>query len=137
MKNRLNRILLIIFLAGLMAYAALLWSYFQYGGLFYDFTGSHLFSRLYRYLLLGGHAIPFFALQLLLCRLSEGRSKFPAILLLAALLFLLGFFAAAAYSTPGWDALGWAFLALDIAAPAVGCVLAWVVWGYARLIRKE
>lgn len=137
MKNRINRILLMVFLAGLLVYAALFWSYFQYGGISLDSPGAYLFSLLCRYLLLGGHALPFFALQLLLCRLSEGRSKFLAIQLVAVLLLLLGVFTIAAYSTPGWDALGYMLLAVGTVAPVVGCVLAWVAWGYSRLSRKK
>ena len=137
MKNRLNRILLVIFWVGLLVYAAIFYAFIQYGGIFYDFPAAYRFFQFCRYLLLVGLAVPFFALQLLLCRRSEGKSKFPAILLLAALLLLLGFFAAAACIVPGWDALGWAFLAVDTAAPAVGCVLAWMVWGISRLCRKK
>lgn len=137
MKYSMNRTLLILFLAGLLVYAAFLWCYFQYGFIFYQSPGGYLFAQLCRYLLLGGHALPFFALQLLLCRLSEGRSKFLAIQLVAVLLFLLGLFAAAAYSTPGWDALGYMLLAVGTVAPVVGCVLAWVAWGYSRLSRKK
>lgn len=126
MKDRTNRILLIISVVSLVVYVLLLWTFVAFPwnqGLCYP-----LWNLLF-WLVASGHAIPFFALQLLLCRRSEGGSKFLAIGLTVGVAALLGCFTLSSYTTPGLDALFWTILALGTIAPAAGCVLAWIVWG--------
>ena len=126
MKDRTNRILLAIFAVSLVAYALLLWTFVEFPwnpGLCYP-----LWNLLF-WLVWSGHAVPFFALQLLLCRRSEGSSKFLAIGLTVVVAILLVCFTLSVYTTPGLDALFWTILALGTIAPAAGCVLAWIVWG--------
>ena len=126
MKDRTNRILLIIFVVSLVVYALLLWTFAAFP--WNPGLGYPLWNLLF-WLAAGGHAVPFFALQLLLCRRSEGRSKFLAIGLTVVVAVLLGCFTLSSYTTPGLDALFWTILALGTIAPAAGCVLAWIVWG--------
>ena len=126
MKDRTNRILLIIFVVSLVVYALLLWTFAVFP--WNPGLGYPLWNLLF-WLAAGGHAVPFFALQLLLCRRSEGRSKFLAIGLTVVVAVLLGCFTLSSYTTPGLDALFWTILALGTIAPAAGCVLAWIVWG--------
>ena len=126
MKDRTNRILLIIFVVSLVIYALLLWTFWAFPwnqGLCYP-----LWNLLF-WLVASGHAVPFFVLQLLLCRRSEGGSKFLAIGLTVVVVLLLSCFTLSSYTTPGLDALFWTILALGTIAPAAGCVLAWVAWG--------
>ena len=126
MKDRTNRILLIIFVVSLVIYALLLWTFLAFPwnqGLCYP-----LWNLLF-WLVASGHAVPFFALQLLLCRRSEGGSKFLAIGLTVVMFVLLGCFTLSAYTAPGLDSLSWTIFALGTLAPAAGCVLAWIVWG--------
>ena len=126
MKDRTNRILLTIFVVSLVVYALLLWGFVAFPwnpGLCYPLWNLHF------WLVAGGHAVPFFALQLLLCRRAEGGSKFLAIGLTVVVAILLVCFALSIYTTPGLDALFWTVLALGTIAPAAGCVLAWIVWG--------
>lgn len=126
MKDRTNRILLNIFVVSLVVYALLLWAFVAFPwnpGLCYPLWNFHF------WLVSGGHAVPFFALQLLLCRRSEGGSKFLAVGLTVVVAVLLGCFTLSSYTTPGLDALFWTILALGTIAPAAGCVLAWIVWG--------
>ncbi len=69
MKNRTDRMLLRAFLVSLLAYGILLFIYIQciWKG---TITSSILdaLEQLFFWLAVGGHAVPFFALQLLLCR---------------------------------------------------------------------
>ena len=135
MKSRTDTILLAVFLVGTLAYVLLLALFLHFGGTIPVSPIAYLVSQIHLWLVLGGHAVPFFALQLLLCRRSEGGSKFLAIQLAVVMVCLAVFFTPAARSTPGWDSLGYLMLAVGTAAPAAGCVLAWVVWvitGYRR-----
>ena len=126
MKDRANRILLIIFVGSLVVYTLLLWTFVAFP---WNQELCYPLWNLLFWLVASGHAIPFFALQLLLCRRSEGGSKFLAIELTVVVFVLLGCFTIASYTTPGLDALFWTILALGTIAPAAGCVLAWLVWG--------
>lgn len=126
MKDRTNRILLAIFVVSLVVYALLLWTFVAFP--WSPGLGYPLWNLLF-WLVAGGHAVPVFALQLLLCRRSEGGSKFLAIGLTVVVAILLGCFTLSAYTAPGLDALFWTILALGTIAPAAGCVLAWIVWG--------
>lgn len=137
MKNRTDTSLLIVFLVGTLAYSILFVLFLHFGGTLPVSPIAYVISRLHLWSMLGGHAVPFFALQLLLCRRSEGGSKFLAIQLTVVVVVLLGCFTIAAYTTPGWDALFWMILAVGSIAPAAGCVLAWVVWKIGRLSRKK
>ena len=137
MKNRSDMRLLVVFLVGTLVYALLLVLFLLFGGTLPASPTAYVVSRLHLWSVLGGHAIPFFALQLFLCRRSEGGSKFLAIELTVMVFVLLGCFTIAAYTTPGWDALGYMILAVGSTAPAAGCVLAWIVWGIGRLSRKK
>ena len=76
-------------------------------------------------------AIPFFCLQLLLCRVSSRPAArlapcLPVLLALAAALYYL-------VRDSGWDRLAALIFALAAIAPAVGIALGWLVW---RLSRK-
>lgn len=126
MKDRTNRILLAIFVVNLVVYALLLWTFVAFP--WNPGLGYPLWNLLF-WLAAGGHAVPVFALQLLLCRRSEGGSKFLAVGLTVVVAILLGCFTLSAYTAPGLDALFWTILALGTIAPAAGCVLAWIVWG--------
>ena len=129
MKTRTDVCLLVVFLVGTLAYTLLLVLFLLFGGTLPDSPMAYVVSQLHLCLVAGGHAVPFFALQLLLCRRWEGGSKFLAIELTVVVFVLLGCFTIASYSTPGLDALFWTILALGSIAPAAGCVLAWFVWG--------
>lgn len=111
MKNRTDKILLAVFLLTLAAYAAVI----TYG------NGTSLEMRLVFSL----HAVPVFCLQLLLCRkVRRWVAAIPALILVAAALF----FSFGWLTTTGWDSLGYAIFLAFTAAPAVGCILAWIVW---------
>ena len=74
--------------------------------------------------------VPFFCAQLLLCRLT-GRwwsRMFPA-LPVAAVLLMAGYYL---IRDSGWDRLAALILGCVCIAPAVGIVLAWVVWFFTR-----
>ena len=129
MKNRTDTRLLVVFLVGTLAYTLLLVLFLLFGGTLPDSPLAYTVSQLHFWLVWSGHAVPFFALQLLLCRRWEGGSKFLAIELTVVVFVLLGCFTIASYTTPGLDALFWTILALGTIAPAAGCVLAWLVWG--------
>ena len=129
MKTRTDVCLLVVFLVGTLGYTLLLVLFLLFGGTLPDSPMAYVVSQLHLCLVAGGHAVPFFALQLLLCRRWEGGSKFLAIELTVVVFVLLGCFTIASYSTPGLDALFWTILALGSIAPAAGCVLAWLVWG--------
>lgn len=74
-----------------------------------------------------------FCLQLLLCRRAwRWVAAIPAVALIgAALWFAYGFFTAT-----GWDSLGWGVLLVLSIAPAVGCALAWAVYGFHQLYKR-
>lgn len=121
MKTRTDRILLAVFALSLAFYAADI----VFGKGYYPWEIRLAFSF---------HAIPAFCLQLLLCRNIRRKwvAALPAVLLIGwCLLCLIQIFI-----NTGWYALGWAiFLALS-AAPAIGCALAWAVYGFHRLYKR-
>lgn len=80
-------------------------------------------------LLLYFHFIPFCLLQLLLCRLV--RPLWRLLVSLAALV-VPGF---VWLCLVGWAALGWVLWAIWCMAPVAGCLLAWMIWGIAQLIK--
>ena len=134
MKNRTDQILLALFVLSLVLYGVILVTFIEYGGRVSPAPlGVLLFRQLHVWLALGFHAVPFFCLQLLLCRTARRRvAALPALLLSAFLLAC----AAGYLRATGWDALGWVILLLGCAAPAVGCVLAWAVYGFHRLYQR-
>jgi len=78
MKNRTNKVLLTLFFLTSAAYGVIFLTYIQYGG---NATpaplGVYMLRLLHFWLVLGGHAIPFFCLQLLLCRFRCWRVSRP------------------------------------------------------------
>lgn len=129
MKNRTDKILLTVFLLSLPAYALILLTYLEIIPV--DFP-LELFS-LRAWLALTFSAVPAFCLQFLLCRRTRRRiATIPAVAVIgAALWFAYGFFTAT-----GWDTLGWGILMLLSIAPAVGCALAWAVYGLYRICKR-
>ena len=81
-------------------------------------------------LLLYVTVIPFFCAQLLLCRLT-GRwwSRMLPSLPVAGVLVMAGYYL---IRDSGWDRLAALIFGLVSIAPAVGIVLAWVVWFLSR-----
>lgn len=111
MKNKTNRRLLLTLLVSLASYAGIVFA----------------FSRLDRPTLfictLFLHAVPMYCFQLLLCR----RARLWIALL--PTLFLGGAMLVAIFNTEtvtGWDGIFWEYLTLYLAAPAIGCALAWL-----------
>lgn len=129
MKHSINRLLAGLFLLTLTAYLFFLWESLEGSGLHWP----HWLQTLQPYLLLGFHALPAFFGQLFLCRTC--KSPFPRLLplLLVGAVALWGLWITLTYS--GWDTLLGAFLMMGAAAPAVGCALAWGIWGWERLAR--
>lgn len=74
MKNRTDTWLLVVFLVGTLAYTLLLVLFLLFGGTLPDSPLAYMVSQLHFWLVWSGHAVPFFALQLLLCRRWEGGS---------------------------------------------------------------
>ena len=109
-KNRVTQMLLAVFLLS----AALC-----VGSWFWDITW-----------LLYLPAIPFFCLQLLLCRMERPKPLRAVPLVLAAAMAALGFFFA---QQPGFgESLFGVILLLGAISPAVGSILAWAVWSLRR-----
>lgn len=80
-------------------------------------------------------AVPFFCVQLLLCRLS-GRwvLRLQPILPVAVLAAIALFYFV---RESGWDRLGALILGLACIAPAVGIVLGWLVWWICKVIGER
>lgn len=128
MKNRANQILLAasFLTAALYVYFLLVWI----EGIprpFYDPNDPFRFYELWVYLGVGFHVVPCFCLQLLICR----AAKRPAIRLIPVFLLagLVAVFLCALVNAEGLDGLGWILLLMLCIAPAVGCALAWAVYG--------
>lgn len=135
MKNRTDKILLVVFILSLFAYAAILTAFIQYGGNNSEASWLILFlRRLYLWLVLGFHAVPAFCIQLLSARRANRKwlAALPSALLASWLVFCLYNWTAAT----GWDTLGWLLLLFGSIAPAVGCALAWAAYGCWSLYRK-
>ena len=106
MKRHLDLILLAVFLLSL---PVCIWSWFG------DIT-----------VLLYITVIPFFCLQLLLCRVTRSLSArlvpgLPVLLALASALYYL-------VRDSGWDRLAALIFAFASIAPTVGIALGWLVW---------
>ena len=80
-------------------------------------------------------AIPFFCLQLLLCRMERWKPLRAAPLVLLAAVALWGGWICLTWS--GWDALLGVILLLGAISPAVGSVLAWAVWGFLQFRKRR
>ncbi len=106
MKTKLDLVLLALFLLSL---PVCVWAWFG------DIV-----------LLLYITVIPFFCLQLLLCRVTRSLTArlvpvLPVLLALASALYYLVF-------GSGWDTLAALIFALASIAPTVGILLGWLVW---------
>ena len=125
MKDRTDKTLLAVFAVTLPLHIFIVLTYMEIIPIVEKWTWPYWAQEWYAYLALGFFAVPVFCLQLLLCRRKRRRiAAIPAaVIISAALLFTYGFFTAT-----GWDVLGWGILLLLCIAPAVGCVLAWIVW---------
>lgn len=134
MKNRTDRMLLRSFLVSLLAYGLLLSIYIQcfWSG---TITAPILYAlkRPFFWLAVGGHGVPFFALQLLLCRRKSGGAVLlPVLTVIIPLMSLQGMF-----GVHGWGILTWMVLFRYSIAPAVGSLLACAVYGIHRLRKKK
>lgn len=114
MKNRTNRILLAVFLLSLAVYVPI------FAPCFSELPIDP--SPLHQLLILYFHGVPMFCIQLLLCRLSKPWwwKLIPFLPILVAGLVFMSF--------AEWYILGWILVLWWCAAPAVSCVLAWIVW---------
>ncbi len=126
MKNRTDKILLVVFLLSLAAYAPLL--------LTYRFAFDSGWDKVRAWLLLTFHAVPAFCLQLLLCRRTRRWiAALPGLAVIGVALWS----AFAAFTVIGWEYLGWLILLHLCIAPAAGCALAWAVYGICRLRKRR
>lgn len=134
MKNRTDRMLLRSFLVSLLAYGLLLSIYIQCfwsGTITAPILGA--LERPFFWLAVGGHGVPFFALQLLLCRRKSGGAVLlPILTVIIPLMSLQGMF-----GVHGWGILTWMVLFRYSIAPAVGSLLACAVYGIHRLRKKK
>ena len=121
--GKTDKILLTLFLMSLAAYLVIFLS------AFWDLPLN--IPPWHQGLLLYFHSIPMFFLQLLLCRLAKPHWRLfaPLMLLLVPGLVFVG--------SAGWAVLGWVLFLYWCAAPAAGCILAWVVWGTGKLGRRR
>lgn len=133
MKNRTDKILLVVFAVTLPLHLFLVLTYLEVIPIVETWTWPYWAQEWYAYLAFGFFAVPVFCLQLLLCRRTRHRvAAIPALVIVgAALWFTYGFFTAT-----GWDTLGWGILLVLSIAPAVGCALAWAAYGCWSLYRK-
>lgn len=136
MKNRTNRMLLAVFLVGLFLYLILVFLFINFGAVLIRAPAAQFLYYALFWLTVGGHGVPIFALQLLLCR-QTGRGKFFAAALTILIFTLLCLFIQGVVGAHGWDVVGWYLLMMYTIAPAVGCVLAWLVWGLSRRVQRK
>ena len=134
MKNRTDRMLLRSFLVSLLAYGLLLSIYIQ---CFWSGTITipilAALERPFFWLAVGGHGVPFFALQLLLCRRKSGGAVLlPVLTVIIPLMSLQGMF-----GVHGWGILTWMVLFRYSIAPVAGSLLACAVYGIHRLRKKK
>ena len=122
MKNRTDKILLAAFVLTLAAYLVM------FADCFSQFPISA--SPLLQFLILHFHAIPMFLIQLLLFRLSKPW-WWKLVPFLPMLMVGLAFLRIAE-----WYILAWILVLWWCAAPAVGCALAWAVYGLHRLYKR-
>jgi len=129
MKNRTDKILLVVFLLSLPVCAFIILNFLQV----IDFNLG-LGSAARGWLAVTLPAVPAFCLQLLLCRRTRWWiAALPGLAVIGTALWsTYGVFTAI-----GWDTLGYGILLLLCAAPAAGFVLAWAVYGFGKLHRKR
>ncbi len=75
-----------------------------------------------KYIALAFPALPFFCLQLLMCRVGR-KNWVKALPLILVLAFAFAAFLGLCMAS-GWDTLGWMILLILCAAPAAGCIIA-------------
>lgn len=132
MKNRTDKILLAVFLLSMALAFFLIFGWLEIIPV-YSIDWPYWAQAWYIYLTLAVPAIPVFCLQLLLCRNAGRRfSILPGLVIIGAALYFTGGWLT---FTP-WDNLGYLILLLLCIAPAAGCILAWVVHGCQKLIKK-
>lgn len=134
MENRTDRMLLRVFLVTLLAYGILLYTYIQcfWRGTITAFSLGALERPLF-WLAVGGHAVPFFALQMLLCRRKgAGAVLLPILMAIVPLMSIQGIF-----GVHGWGIITWIILLRYSIAPAAGSLLACAVYGIHRLWKKK
>ena len=134
MKNRTDRMLLRSFLVSLLVYGLLLSIYIQYfwsGTITAPILGA--LERPFFWLAVSGYGVPFFALQLLLCRRKSGGAVLlPVLTVIIPLMSLQGMF-----GVHGWGIITWPVLLRYSIAPAAGSLLACAVYGIHRLRMKK
>lgn len=131
MQNRTNQILLAVCIVTAAAYVFILLSWLEIIPSCRPADDPFRYAVLHAWLALCFHLIPFFCLQLLLCRtVKRMLGRLLPLLLVAALAAVLGL---CFVSAAGWDALGWGILLLLCVAPAAGCGLGWGVYGVRKL----
>ena len=120
--NRTDRVLLVLTLVTFAGYGVIFGAAFRTLPL--DIPPDHQFLLLY------AHGIPVFCLELLLCRRARWvwRLLLPAVLLAVPGVWFL---AAAEWYLLAWLLVGWWCV-----APLAGCLLAWIVWGVQRGLRR-
>lgn len=135
MKNRVNQILLALFLITAALYVLFLLNWLEIiPRRDYDTDDYFRFSVIRAQLGTSFHAIPCFCLQLLVCRMAK-----RTVLRLIPVFLLLGIAVLAAlicFSSTGLDALLWIVILCLCIAPAVGYALAWGVYGISRRLRQ-
>ena len=122
MRETANRVLLVLTLITLAAYAVVLVTAFW--DLPLDIPPWH------QLLLLYAHFIPMFLLELLLCRTAKLKWR---ILLPAVLLAVPGLWFVASAE---WYAMAWFLAGWWCVAPVLGCLAAWAVWAISRRITR-
>ena len=122
MRETANRVLLVLTLITLAAYAVVLVTAFW--DLPLDIPPWH------QLLLLYAHFIPMFLLELLLCRTAKIKWR---ILLPAVLLAVPGLWFVASAE---WYAMAWFLAGWWCVAPVLGCLAAWAVWAISRRITR-
>lgn len=128
MKKRTDFILLVAFLLSLAVYLYAAFLYFAV----YPSYHPRLMEVL-NWLVMLFHLVPAFFLQLLLCRRLP---RFLAVLPLLGLLGVLSYSVLGYLTAKGWSYLAYAYPLLLSIAPTVGCILAWVVYGWWWTYRK-
>ena len=124
MKQRADNVLLAVLFVTAALYAFVLLTWLEVIPL----RVNNQSLDLWNWLVLRFHAVPFFCLQLLLCRkLHWNLMRLLPLLLVGLAVCLL---AAASFTADGWDRLGWLLLLALCAAPAAGVILGWIVYGF-------
>ncbi len=126
MKNKTNKILLLLCIASFVLYVALVLVWLEIVSIGWDIPTSTIAQWALYF-----PVVPFFLLQLLLCRV--GKKKWIKALPLAIILGIVLACAISYIGESGWGALGWLIVLLLCVAPIVGCVVGLVA---GRIFRK-